>query len=273
MGGSPIEKVVILARGLGTRMRRADDDATLDPRQAEVAETGVKALIPIGRPFLDYVLTAVATAGFRRVCLVVGPQHDAIRNYYGRQVGAKRLAFEFAVQQQPRGTADAVAAAEQFAGSDDFVMLNSDNYYPVVALKALREADGAAVALFERESMLSGNIPEERLRQFAVAKLDGRANLARILEKPTAETLDSLPRPHWIGMNCWRFGPKIFAACRAIGPSSRGEYEITDAVQHAIDALGECFRAIQVRAPVLDLSSRRDVGPIAERLSALEVDF
>jgi len=273
MACSPIEKVVILARGLGTRMRRADEAADLDPRQAEVAETGVKALIPIGRPFLDYALSVVTAAGYRRVCLVVGPQHDAIRDYYGRKVGAKRLSFDFAVQQEPRGTADAVAAAEDFAGDDDFIMLNSDDYYPLEALRGLRDVEGAAVALFERESMLKGNIPEERLRQFAVAKLDGDGNLARILEKPSAETLASLPYPLWIGMNCWRFGPKIFAACRAIGPSPRGEFEITDAVQHAIDVLGEPFRAILVRAPVLDLSSRRDVGPITERLSGLEVDF
>ena len=57
------DKAVILARGLGTRMRKSDADAPLDARQAAVAETGVKALIPIDRPFLDYVLHVVAQAG------------------------------------------------------------------------------------------------------------------------------------------------------------------------------------------------------------------
>jgi len=57
-----IEKAVILARGLGTRMRKADSAARLDPTQAAAADTGIKAMIPVGRPFLDYVLSALADA-------------------------------------------------------------------------------------------------------------------------------------------------------------------------------------------------------------------
>jgi glucose-1-phosphate thymidylyltransferase len=273
MSGSPIEKVVILARGLGTRMRKADDAAVLDQQQAQVADTGVKALIPIGRPFLDYVLSALAAAGYRRVCLVVAPQHDVLSDYYTKQCVPKHLSLEFAVQPEPRGTADAVRAAEAFAAGDDFVMLNSDNYYPVEALRALREAAGPGVALFERESMLAGNIAEERLHQFAVAQIDTDGCLWRILEKPAPEILAALPRPLWVSMNCWRFGPKIFQSCAAIGPSPRGEYELTDAVQHARDVLGERFHAVQVFAPVLDLSSRRDVASVKERLAGVEVEF
>src|SRR2546422_8404795 len=65
MPSSPATKAVILARGLGTRMRRSDPTAVLDARQAAVAETGVKAMIPVGRPFLDYSLSALADAGYR----------------------------------------------------------------------------------------------------------------------------------------------------------------------------------------------------------------
>src|SRR5512134_1800383 len=108
-----MDKAVILARGLGTRMRREDAAAALDERQRAAAETGVKALIPIDRPFLDYVLSALADAGYRQVCLVVAPDHAAIRGYY-RQAGLARLTLDFAVQVEPRGTADAVAAAEEF---------------------------------------------------------------------------------------------------------------------------------------------------------------
>ena len=57
------DKAVILARGLGTRMRKSDADAALDAKQAAAAETGIKALIPIDRPFLDYVLHVIAQAG------------------------------------------------------------------------------------------------------------------------------------------------------------------------------------------------------------------
>ena len=55
-----IDKAVILARGLGTRMVKRNDTAKLDAGQSAVADTAVKALIPIDRPFLDYVLSALA---------------------------------------------------------------------------------------------------------------------------------------------------------------------------------------------------------------------
>jgi len=48
-----MDKLVVLARGLGTRMRRSDAGAAVDRHQAVVADSGVKAMIPIGRPFFD----------------------------------------------------------------------------------------------------------------------------------------------------------------------------------------------------------------------------
>jgi len=268
----PIEKAVILARGLGTRMQRPDDSATLDDEQAAAAQSGLKAMIPVGRPFLDYVLSALADAGYRRLCLVVAPDHEAIRRYYRDDVRPERVSVEFAVQEVPKGTADAVAAVEPFAGADPFLVINSDDYYPLEALSRLREQDGSATALFEQESMIAGsNIPEDRIRQFAVGQIDGRQFLKRVIEKPDEATLASLPRPLWLSMNCWRFGPSIFEACRNIKPSPRGELELPDAVQYAIDQLEEPFRAVLVRAPVLDLTSRKDVAAVAERLAGVEV--
>jgi len=269
-----MHKAVILARGLGTRMRRQDAEASLDQAQLAAADTGVKALIPIGRPFLDYVLTGLADAGYQQVCLVVAPQHDIIGDYYRNQAPPRRLSIDFAVQVEPRGTADAVAAAEAFAGDDPFLVVNSDNYYPQEALGGLRQQAGCATALFEQESMLAqSNIAPERIRQFAVGKIDQRGHLQRILEKPDEATLATLPRPLWLSMNCWRFGPSIFEACRKIPPSPRGELEVTDAVQYAIDVLGEPFRVVEVRAAVLDMTSRRDISTIAERLAGVEVHY
>ncbi len=265
------DKAVVLARGLGTRMRRPGR-TKLDAEQAAAADAGVKALIRVGRPFLDYGLSALADAGVRRVCLVVGPEHDAIRDYYTRQVAPRRLRIEFTVQQEPRGTADAVAAAEAFAAGDDFLVVNSDNYYPVEALRALRQASGAAAAVFDWQSLLEGgNLTEERLRRFAVARIDDRGFLRGLIEKPDEATWQSLPRPLWISMNCWRLTAAIFAACRAIGPSPRGELELPAAVHHAIDVLGQPFRAVTVRGPVLDLTARDDIAAVAARLAGKEI--
>ncbi|HLA83711.1 MAG TPA: nucleotidyltransferase family protein [Thermoguttaceae bacterium] len=271
MTGETTDKAVILARGLGTRMRKQDEAAGLDASQTAAADAGIKALIPIGRPFLDYVLSALADAGYRRICLVIGPDHDAIRHYYGEQVKLDRLSIDFAVQREPRGTADAVASAEKFADGEPVAVINSDNYYPVAALRPLREQGGSGAALFDWRSMTAGsNLPEERLRSFAVARIEDGC-LVGILEKPDEATWQALPRPIWLSMNCWQFRPTIFDSCRAIKPSPRGELELPDAVQHSIDVLGERFRAVTVSEPVLDITSRRDVAGVAEKLSGTEV--
>ncbi|MGH9168278.1 MAG: nucleotidyltransferase family protein [Acidimicrobiia bacterium] len=267
------DQVVILARGLGTRMRRADPEAALSPEQAAVADTGLKALLPVAdRPFLDYVLAAAAEAGLRRACLVVGPEHKALRKHYG-STPLHRLELAFAVQEEPRGTADALAAAEQMVGDRPFLALNSDNYYPAEALRALCDLEGSGVALFERKAMgEQGNIPPERISRLAVAVTE-QGFLRRIIEKPDPEELAELPPPILVSMNCWRFDPEIFRACRAIGPSARGELELPDAVQYAIDVLHHPFQALTFALAVLDLSGRSDLPAVAARLAAIEVDL
>ena len=266
-------RAVILARGLGTRMRQAAaGSADLDPRQARVADSGLKAMIPVGRPFLDYLLAAVADAGCREVCLVIGPEHDAVREYYTRGVRLSRLAVAFAVQERPEGTADAVLAAEACVGDAPFLVLNSDNYYPVEALARLRALAGPGLAGFEREALVrEGNIDAERVGKYAVLDVDDEGYLRGIVEKPDAAAWAAIGREAPISMNCWRFGPAIFAAARAIDRSSRGEYELADAVQHAIDSLGERFEVVPVRAGVLDLSMRSDIPSVARRLQGIEV--
>ena len=267
-----VGKAVIMARGLGTRMRQSDESAALNEGQNAAADSGVKAMIPIGagRPFLDYVLSALADAGCGRACLVIGPEHGNVRDYFSVQSPPQRIRVEFAVQEKPLGTADAVAAARQFAGDDQFLLLNSDNYYPAHALETLAGLDGSGVALFDRDCMvLDSNIPEDRIRKFSVAEIGQDGSLRRIHEKPSDEILLAMGAPLWINMNCWLFSPVIFEACSRIDLSERGELELTAAVQYATDILGERFAAIQFRDAVLDLSSRADIAPVVDRLCKL----
>ena len=264
-------KAVILARGLGTRMRKEDGAAQVDDRQSAIADTGVKALIPIDRPFLDYVLSVLAESGYRDVCLVIGPEHHELRAYY-QKLDTRLLNISFAVQEKPLGTGDAVRAVEKFAGRDRFLMINSDNYYPVEACRDLRLLDEPGLAGFERDAMIEkSNIPADRVVKFAAVEIDSDGYLKRIVEKPDEKTLAALGKEIYLSMNCWMFGPKIFKACAAIKPSPRGELEITDAVQYAINELGEKFRVLKFAAGVLDLSSRSDIAPVAARLAGTEV--
>ncbi|MDA0334434.1 MAG: sugar phosphate nucleotidyltransferase [bacterium] len=268
-----MDKVVVLAAGLGTRMRRGQAEG-LTEAQRQMADRGVKAMVPIDRPFLDYVLTTVADAGLRHVCLVIGPDHDELRQYYGASLQSQRLDFEFAVQAEPLGTANAVAAARDFAAGDPFLAINSDNHYPLQALQALCRLSGPGLPGFERGALVAqSNIPAQRIERFAVVEVDARSSLRRIVEKPSAALLASLGDSVGVSMNCWRFDARIFAACDAIEPSARGEFEITDAVQYAIDHLGVRFTVVPIAAPVLDLTSRQDIVGVAARLRGRPVQL
>jgi dTDP-glucose pyrophosphorylase len=266
---SQCKKAVIMARGLGTRMRKADEAALLDQKQAEIADAGVKAMIPIDRPFLDYVLSGIADAGYSEVCLVIGPEHEIVRAYY-RDYAPRRIALTFAVQEKPLGTADAVLAAEDYIGDEHFLVINSDNYYPVEALRGLRELGESGIALFDRDRLVAeSNIPEDRVLKFAVARVNDGGCLAQIYEKPLPETIRALGLPVYVSMNSWMFSPVIFEACQKVCPSARGELELTDAVQYAIDVLKERFRVLTYKSPVLDMSSRSDIALVAERLRGI----
>ena len=266
-------KAVVLARGLGTRMRAARDTARIEPDQAAVADTGVKAMIPVapGRPFIDYVLASIADAGYTDVCLVIGPEHDAVRAHFDRDVPLERLRIQFAVQDEPRGTADAVLAAASFVGNDAFMVLNSDNYYPDDVLAELRRQPAPALPAFSRVGLIrDGQIPNERIAHYALLEIAADGTLTRIVEKPNPEQARALGDTR-VSMNCWLFTPAIFEACRRVRPSTRGELELPMAVQCAIEELGMRFTTFRTDAPVLDLSHRADIPRVARRLEMVEV--
>ncbi|HET7789680.1 MAG TPA: sugar phosphate nucleotidyltransferase [Gemmatimonadales bacterium] len=255
-------KAVVLARGLGSRMRRADASARLDPEQARAADRGAKGMVPVGRPFLEYALSALAAAGVTDACLVIGPEHQAVREHFAR-ISLTRLRLHFAIQEEPRGTADAVLAAREFAGKDRFLAVNSDNYYPVDALRALGGAPRSAMAAFEREALVrDGNLGAGRVAGFPGVRVTSAGTLAALEE--------SARDAEWVSMNCWAFTPKIFDACRAIAPGPTGELELPAAVRRAVRD-GEVFDVFPFALPVLDLTRRADVERVTRALAGVEV--
>lgn len=228
-------------------------------------------MIPIGRPFLDYVLSALADAGFTRVCLVIGPEHQLVKHHYEIESPPTRLTIDFAIQEQPLGTADAVLAAEPFAEGKPFVVLNSDNYYPVAALKALRSTTPPAIIAFARSALIAdGNVPPDRVTRFGALEIDANGYLISITPRPGAAAARD-GEEVYASMNCWLFDASIFEACRRVTLSPRGELELPRAVQLAIDTMSIRFKAVRVAEPVLDLSTREDIRTIERKLKGLSV--
>ena len=261
---------VVLARGLGTRMRASRAAGSgLTSQQATAAASGYKALMPIGEHrLIDYSLSALADAGIERAVLVVGPEHEDFRRHID-SLERTRLTIDLAVQVNPLGTADAVLSAEAAVGEESFLMVNGDNYYPRQVLRDLASHRGNALAGFDRAALVAeSNIPAERIAAFAIVRARDGA-LEEIVEKPAAEVVRAAGAHAPVSMNAFRFTPEIFAACRRIAPSPRGELEIVDAVR----ALPGPVSVLAATGGVLDLSRREDIREVEARLSGTEVSL
>lgn len=265
-------KAVVLARGLGRRMQQDTEPVALTDAQRAAAAAGHKGMVPIGdagRPFLDHVLSHLADAGCPDVCLVVAPDHEAVRAYYAK-VPPRRVRVHYAVQDEPTGTAHAVLAAEAFVRDEGFLVLNADNLYPVEVLRALAALEGPGLAAFERRALVEDSgFPPERAAHFAVLAVNAEGWLTSIREKPPSDD-PALQDPHaLISMNVWRFDSGIFQACREVPRSRRGEHELPEAVALALSR-GVRFKAVPARGAVLDLSRRGDVPHVTRRLAGRE---
>lgn len=107
---------VILAGGLGTRLRNAVPDLP-------------KPMAPIsGRPFLEYQLDYWISQGVSRFVLSVGYRHEAITGHFGSQY--KGVQLEYAIEEQPLGTGGGfLLAAEKLNQDTPFLLLNGDTYF------------------------------------------------------------------------------------------------------------------------------------------------
>jgi glucose-1-phosphate thymidylyltransferase len=267
------EKAVILAAGRGTRMMAGALPPGLTSAQQAAARQGLKAMIPLGQPpvpFLGYLLSGLADAGFREVCLVVSPSQEEIGEFL-RQAKPSRISVHLALQERPLGTAHAVLQAEQFAGAASFVVINGDNLYPSNALFELRQLPRAGLLGFHQSTLIgNGNIPPDRINAFALIEVRDGA-LVRIVEKPAPAEAARFGADPLVSMNAWLLPPSIFDASRGIVPSARGELELQSAVSYAIDRLGERFAVVPSNQGVLDLSNPADIPAVEKELASIEV--
>jgi len=250
-------------------MQREDSGASLSAEQAVAADEGAKGMMPMdrGRPFLHWLLSGLADAGIHDICLVIAPDASDIQRHFHHELTLRRVRISFTVQREARGTADAVLAAESFAKTDRFLVLNGDNYYPVDSYKALAKAEGSALAGFDRGALVrQGNIDPERIRRFALLRVSDDGFLEEVIEKPDDETFVGMGEHALVSMNLWAFTPAIFDACRKVKLSPRGELELPDAVRIAMSELGERFRVLPFAAPVYDLGTRADVASVVAAL-------
>ncbi len=201
-------KGLILSGGKGTRLR-------------PLTYTSAKQLVPVAnKPVLFYAIETLIEAGIQEIGIVVGDTAAEVMAAVGNgeRWGIK---VSYIPQEAPLGLAHAVKIAQDYLGTERFVMYLGDNMIeesirPLV--EEFQNSDSNCQILLKAVA---------NPQSYGVAVLDGD-HVIRLVEKPPE------PPSNLALVGIYMFDSNIFAAVNAIHPSWRNELEITDAIQYLV---------------------------------------
>lgn len=198
-------KGIILAGGSGTR---------LFPMTQVVS----KQLLPIyDKPMIYYPLSIQMLAGIKEILIISNPEYIELYKALLGDGSHLGMRFEYKIQEQPRGLADAFIVGEEFIGNDNVSLLLGDNVFYghgfVNSLKRTADLKNGAVIFGYYV-----NTPE----QFGVIEFDEDNKVLSIEEKPQK------PKSNFAVPGMYFYDNSVIEIAKNIKPSPRGEIEITD---------------------------------------------
>lgn len=180
-----------------------------------------KHLLPVyDRPMIYYPLAVLKEMGCEEVMVVVGGRSvgDILELLHdGSDLG---LSLTYRYQQGALGIAHAIGLARKFAGDDPIAIILGDN----ILRGSLREFAERFVAGDAGAGAVLKEVPDPE--RFGVAEFDASGRVVGFEEKPAN------PKSNFIPIGVYLFRPTVFDIIDGLTPSARGEFEITDLLNH-----------------------------------------